>query len=73
MKNKTMRIGLDFDGVITNCGQLKSNTAYDLYGLTIPPEKFKREFVINEGYLSLEQYRHLQQIIYGTLEIGLLM
>jgi len=68
-----MRIGLDFDGVISDCGQLKSDGARMLYGVEIPPEKFKKELVIDAGILTLEQYRHLQKQIYDTREIGLTM
>src|SRR3989344_6545639 len=68
-----MKIGLDFDGVISDCGRLKSDGAKRLYGVEIPPEKFKTEIVVGQGFLTLEQYRSLQKQIYGTREIGLLM
>lgn len=68
-----MKIGLDFDGVISNCGQLKTEGARRMYGVEIPPEKFKKEIVIGEKLLTSEQYRTLQRAIYGTRELGLLM
>ncbi len=68
-----MKIGLDFDGVISDCGKLKSDAARMLYGLTIPPEMFKKEIVVGEGHLTPEQYRDLQMTIYGTREVGFLM
>lgn len=68
-----MRIGIDFDGVIANCGHLKALGAQELFGVTIPQEKFKKEIVVGEGILTLEQYRTLQHKIYGTREIGLRM
>ena len=68
-----MKIGLDFDVVISDCGKLKSDVAKILHGLDIPPAKFKKEMVVGEGYLTTEQYRNLQEIIYGTREFGLLM
>ncbi len=68
-----MKIGLDFDGVISDCGKLKSDAAKKLHGLNIPPEKFKKEIVIGEGHLTAEQYHDLQKIIYGTREVGFLM
>jgi uncharacterized HAD superfamily protein len=68
-----MRIGLDFDGVISDCGQLKSDGAKLLYGVEIPSEKFKKELVVNTGILTLEQYRDLQKQIYGNRDIGLTM
>lgn len=74
MRNKKrLEIGLDFDGVISNCGQLKSETAKILYGKNIPPEKFKKEIIIGEGHLTAEQYRALQKRIYGTRETGMRM
>lgn len=68
-----MRIGLDFDGVITDCGKLKSERARQNYGIEIPPERFKKELVVDTGILTLKQYRYLQKQIYETREIGLTM
>ena len=68
-----MKIGLDFDGVISNCGKLKSDGAKNLYGVDIPSAKFKKEIVVGEGLLTAEQYRELQKVIYGTREMGFLM
>lgn len=68
-----MKIGLDFDGVISDCGKLKSDGGKKLYGVYIPPAKFKKEIVVGEKHLTMEQYRELQKIIYGTREIGFLM
>lgn len=68
-----MKIGLDFDGVISDSGKLKSDMAKKHYGLDIPPERFKREIVISEGYMTGDGYRDLLNIVYGTREAGLLM
>jgi uncharacterized HAD superfamily protein len=68
-----LRIGLDFDGVITDCGDLKSIAAMELYGVNIPPKDFKKEFVVGNGLLTMNQYRKLQQVIYETHEWGLRM
>jgi len=68
-----MKIGLDFDGVISDAGKLKSDGAKRLYGVDIPPEKFKTEIVVGQGLLTSEQYKALQKQVYGTREIGLLM
>lgn len=68
-----MYIGLDFDGVISDCGQLKSEGAKKLYGIDIPPSQFKKELVIEGGLLSAQQYRNLQKIVYATREIGFSM
>lgn len=68
-----MHIGLDFDGVISDCGSLKCEAAKRLFGIHIPPSKFKKEIVIEEGLLTLEQYSEMQNVIYGTHEYGQLM
>jgi len=68
-----MKIGLDFDGVISDAGQLKSDGAKRIYGVDIPPEKFKTEIVVGQGLLTFEQYKNLQKQIYGTRDLGLLM
>ena len=68
-----MKIGLDFDGVVSDWGKLKSDGAKKLYGVEIPPTKFKKEIVVGEKYLTTEQYGELQKIIYRTREIGFLM
>lgn len=66
-----MRIGLDFDGVISDCGALKCSAAKKLYGIDIPADRFKKELVVGGGLLTMQQYKDLQQTIYGTWDIGL--
>ncbi len=68
-----INIGLDFDGVIADCLKLKSLWAKNLYGVIIPPERFKRELAVGEGYLTLEQYRAVQVLVYGDRDIALQM
>jgi len=68
-----MKIGLDFDGVITDCGELKRSMANKLYGIDIPEGKLKKEIVVGEDLLSLEQYRTIQKAIYNNVEVGLQM
>ena len=68
-----MKIGLDFDGVISDCGKLKSDVAKMLYEVDIPSEKFKKELVFANNQLTPQQYRELQKLIYGTREYGFLM
>ncbi len=65
-----MRIGLDFDGVISDCGTLKCLAAKAMYGLDIPSSEFKKELVLGRGLLTQPQYRELQNAIYGTWEYG---
>ncbi len=68
-----MEIGLDFDGVITDCGQLKSDGAKKLYNVYISPGRFKKELVLGNNILTAQEYHRLQEIVYGTREVGLLM
>jgi hypothetical protein len=67
-----MKIGLDFDGVIADCGRLKSDQAKKLYGIDIPPAECKKETIISRRHLTAEQYRAIQDTI-CTQEIGLSM
>lgn len=69
----TLKIGLDFDGVISDCSQLKVQAAKQLYNLTIPAQDFKKELLISKGLLAAEQYRHLQIQIYETRPLGFQM
>lgn len=64
------RIGLDFDGVITNCGKLKALSAKKLFGIDIPEGSFKKEIVIGGGLLNPEQYKQVQLYAYGNTEMG---
>lgn len=68
-----MKIGLDFDGVIADYGRLKSDEAKRLYGIKIPPERFRRRLVTGAGILTYEQYNSFIDKICETREIGLAM
>lgn len=65
-----MNIGLDFDGVISDCGRLKAEAAKRMYGIAIHPDNFKTELVVGKGILTLEQYRALQKRIYETVDFA---
>ncbi len=66
-----MNIGLDFDGVIADCGDLKSSVAKQMYEVNIPPGRFKKDWVVPNNWLTFEQYQCLQKLIYETEEVGL--
>lgn len=66
-----MKIGLDFDGVISDCLEMKSRFAKEMYGVDIPPYDFKKEIVFERKLLTPEEYRNLQLKIYEDEEIGL--
>lgn len=73
-----MRIALDFDGVLSDCGTLKMEQAKRLYGVDIPAERFKKELIVkelagDEGVLTMQEYRALQDLIYGDPEVGMSM
>lgn len=73
-----MRIALDFDGVLSDCGSLKSEHAKRMYGVDIPPERFKKELVVKElaggaGLLTMAEYQALQDEVYGNPEVGMTM
>lgn len=68
-----LHIGLDFDGVISDCGSLKSEATKIIFGKDISPALFKREIIIGQNILTEEEYAHLQRIIYETREFGLTM
>ncbi len=70
---KKLKIGLDFDGVFSDTGRLKSETAKKLYRVDIPPERFKKELLLADGLITEKQYRTLQRIIYEMVGIGLTM
>lgn len=73
MMKKNLRIGLDFDGVISDCGKLKSDVAKIIYGKEIAPHLFKRELIVGQNLLTEEEYNNLQNLIYGTREYGFKM
>jgi hypothetical protein len=64
-----VRIALDFDGVVVNTHKIKSETAKQIFGIDLPPERFKSEFVIG-NYLTVREYRELTRLV-STNEIGL--
>lgn len=66
-----MKIGLDFDGVISNCGKLKAEYAKSAYGVEIPPTQFKKDVVIGNRLLSPDQYDQISTAVYFTREVGL--
>lgn len=74
-----MRIALDFDGVLSDCGALKVIHAKRMFDVDIPAHQFKKELVVKElageeeGMLTLKEYKALQDEIYTNMEIGLTM
>lgn len=59
-----MRIGLDYDSVITDSRALKSAVAKERFGLDIPYQMFKWHTTVNGGLLTPEQYRDVQRTVH---------
>ncbi len=70
---QSLKIGLDFDGVIADNGKLKSLAAKVLYSCEIPIHKFRRDILLRENMLTLEQYEYLRDQIYSKPHLGLRM
>ncbi len=68
-----LKIGLDFDGVVSDAGRLKSDAAKKIFNKDIPPALFKRELVVKPDFLTNDQYNELQNLVYGTREYGFMM
>jgi hypothetical protein len=68
-----MNIGLDFDGVISDCTKVKAKAMKRLFNIDFPADKIKMEIVVEEGVLTLEQYRCMQKEIYHNPQYGLEM
>ncbi len=61
-----MKIGFDFDGVISNLCDLKSRGARKLFGVNIPEEIMHKHIVLRKGLLTEKQYDELQHFIAKT-------
>lgn len=61
----TLRIGVDFDGVIANTPKLKSRVAKDVLGLDIPVELLSNSYVVGNDLMTVEQWRTLQDEVYS--------
>lgn len=59
-----MKIGLDFDGVISDSNKMKSASAKRIYGIDVPPEQFKREYVVGRGLLTNDEYTEFLDKVY---------
>lgn len=59
-----MNIGLDFDGVVADCGELKRLAAWEMYGVSIATKNLNREYIVEQQILTAEQYRAVQTAVY---------
>ncbi len=59
-----MRIGLDYDGVITDSRAQKHDLALARYGVDIPTPVFKWQHAVHGGLLTQAQYQDVQRTIH---------
>jgi uncharacterized HAD superfamily protein len=59
-----MKIGLDFDGVITDSDKLKAELAFELFGKKIKPEQANKKYLFSNNVLTKEEYTKVQQYAY---------
>lgn len=64
------KLGIDFDGVIQDSSKLKVLYCQNRFGVEIPQSQSKREYLVSNGILTLEQYNQMVDEIYET-ELGL--
>lgn len=63
-----MRIGLDYDGVITDSRAQKHDLALARYGVEVPTPVFKWAHAVHGGLLTPDQYRDVQHIVHTDRE-----
>ena len=68
LEPKKLRLGFDFDSVISDCSTLKAEYAKQLYNFDIRPEIFKWYPLVTEGIMTKEQYITVQRAIYDGEE-----
>ena len=65
-----MNIGFDFDGVIADSHSMKPVIAKQMFGVSIPPDMYKRDLVLNHGLLTPQEYDVVSKKLYsGDVEI----
>ena len=68
-----MRIGLDFDGVITDTQKLKAEIAKEVFQRELPPHLAKEHLVVEHGLMTRAEYRELMTYIAARRDVGLRM
>jgi uncharacterized HAD superfamily protein len=61
---KRMKLGFDFDSVITDSRKLKAEYARKLYGMDIPYQTFKWYPLVTTGIMTPEQYTTVQRAVH---------
>lgn len=65
-----MKIGLDFDGVISDAGELKKKYIRILYEIGMPIEETERAEAVRRGVTN-SQYTAIQRLIYNDKTVSL--
>jgi len=60
-----VRIGLDFDGVISNSIELKIRLLKEFYGWDVPPEAIRGKNLVENYFHSDEEYLRFGGTLYG--------
>ena|SRR3989344_4405654 len=68
-----MRIGLDFDGVVSNLGKLKALILRKMYGVRVPHTKADALFILENKILSYDKYKAFKKLIYEDIDAHLFM
>lgn len=68
---RILKIGLDFDGLIAAPDSLKAYYIQGLYGITVPYLEFKKEKIIEDGLVTVEEYHRIRDIVVST-NVGIL-
>ncbi|MAZ41054.1 hypothetical protein CL654_02965 [bacterium] len=68
-----MKIGLDFDGVVSNLGKLKAFVLKKVYGVSVPHTKADAFYIIENKILSRDGYIAFKKLIYEDIDAHLFM
>ena len=71
--DRSLAIGLDFDGVLADCSALKAEVARTLYQVDLPLAFMKEYLAVGQGLLTREQYRAMMGLVCGDPTVGMRM
>lgn len=56
-----LNIGLDYNGIVGNSDALRSKLAKKMFRVEIPAHNFKKEYILQNAILTLEQYNFINE------------
>jgi len=65
---KSLKIGLDFDGVVANTPRLTSEIAAQKFGIYLPDNGLNIDYCLKKGFTE-KSYRQLQEIVYSSYNL----